>query len=179
MIFTPTKLAGAYVIELEKREDSRGFFARTFCANEMAEHDLETKIVQTNMSRTMKKGTVRGMHFQTSPHQETKLVRCTRGSIYDVIIDIRPDSPTYKQWFGVELSAQNHSMLFVPRDFAHGFITLEDDCEVMYEVSEFYSPGFEGGIRYNDPTINIEWPIPVLDVSEKDAAHPDFKEVTI
>lgn len=179
MKFSQTKLSGAYVVELEKREDSRGFFARTFCANEMTEHGLESKIVQTNMSRTMKKGTVRGMHFQTTPHQETKLVRCTRGSIYDVIIDIRPDSPTYKQWFGVELSAQNHTMLFVPRDFAHGFITLEDDCEVMYEVSEFYSPGFEGGIRYNDPAINIEWPIPVSDVSEKDASHPDFKEVSL
>lgn len=179
MKFTQTKLSGAYIIELEKREDSRGFFARTFCAKEMAELGLETKIVQTNMSRTMKKGTVRGMHFQTAPHQETKLVRCTRGSIYDVIIDIRPDSPTYKQWIGVELSEQNHTMLFVPRDFAHGFITLEDDCEVMYEVSEFYSPGFEGGIRYNDPAINIEWPIPVSDVSEKDAVHPDFKEIKL
>ena len=179
MKFTQTKLLGAYIIELEKREDSRGFFARTFCANEMAEHGLESKIVQTNMSRTMKKGTDRGMHFQTAPHQETKLVRCTRGSIYDVIIDIRPDSPTYKQWIGVELSAQNHTMLFVPRDFAHGFITLEDDCEVMYEVSEFYSPGFEGGIRYNDPAINIAWPVPVSDVSEKDAAHPDFKEIKL
>lgn len=179
MKFSQTKLSGTYVVELEKREDSRGFFARTFCANEMTEHGLESKIVQTNMSRTMKKGTVRGMHFQTTPHQETKLVRCTRGSIYDVIIDIRPDSPTYKQWFGVELSAQNHTMLFVPRDFAHGFITLEDDCEVMYEVSEFYSPGFEGGIRYNDPAINIVWPIPVSDVSEKDASHPDFKEVSL
>lgn len=179
MKFTQTKLSGAYIIQLEKREDSRGFFARTFCANEMTDHGLESKIVQTNMSRTMKKGTVRGMHFQTAPHQETKLVRCTRGSIYDVIIDIRPDSPTYKQWIGVELSAQNHTMLFVPRDFAHGFITLEDDCEVMYEVSEFYSPGFEGGIRYNDPAINIAWPIPVSDVSEKDAAHPDFKEIKL
>ncbi len=175
MKFTQTKLLGAYIIDLEKREDNRGFFARTFCAKEMADHDLEAKVVQTNMSRTIKKGTIRGMHFQKYPHQETKLVRCTRGSIYDVIIDIRPDSPTYKQWFGVELSADNHTMLFVPRDFAHGFITLEDDCEVVYEVSEFYNPGSEGGIRYNDHSINIEWPIPVTDVSDKDAKLPDFR----
>jgi dTDP-4-dehydrorhamnose 3,5-epimerase len=176
MIFTQTKLAGAYVLDLEKREDGRGFFARTFCVHEMEEHDLVSKVVQTNMSRTLKKGTLRGMHFQKNPHQETKLIRCTRGSIYDVIIDLRKDSPTYKEWFGIELSSENYRMLFVPRDFAHGFLTLEDDCEVVYEVSEFYTPGVEGGIRYNDQTFNIKWPIKILDISEKDANHPDFME---
>lgn len=175
MVFTETKLKGAFIIELEKREDSRGFFARTFCANEFEEHGLVNRIVQTNMSRTLKKGTLRGMHYQIPPHQETKLVRCTAGAIYDVIIDLRPDSPTFKQWIGVELSAENHKMLFVPRDFAHGFVTLTDNVEVTYEVSEFYTPNSESGIRYNDPTINIQWPIEVTDTSEKDANWPDFK----
>lgn len=175
MKFFETPLKGAFTIELEKREDDRGFFARTFCVDEFKNAGLETKIVQTNMSRTLKKGTIRGMHFQLPPHQETKLVRCTRGAIYDVIIDIRPDSPTFKKWFGVELTSENHKMLFVPRGFAHGFLTLTDDCEVMYEVSEAYAPGFEGGIRYNDPSIGIQWPIEVTDHSEKDGQHPDFK----
>lgn len=176
MKFFETLLKDAFVIELEKREDERGFFARTFCVNEFRDHDLETKIVQTNMSRTLKKGTLRGMHYQKFPHEETKLVRCTRGAIYDVIIDIRSDSPTYKKWFGIELTAQNHKMLFVPRSFAHGFVTLEDDCEVVYEVSEAYASGFEGGIRYNDPVFNIKWPTEIIEISEKDATHPDFKE---
>jgi len=124
MIFTKTPLDGAFTIELEKREDDRGFFARTFCANEFEEHGLETKIVQTNMSRTLKKGTIRGMHYQKTPHEETKLVRCTKGAVYDVIIDLRKDSPTYKKWFGAELSDTNYKMMFVPRGFAHGFVTL-------------------------------------------------------
>lgn len=175
MIFTETKLKGAFIIEMEKREDSRGFFARTFCANEFEKYGLVNKVVQTNMSKTLKKGTLRGMHYQIPPYQETKLVRCTAGSIYDVIIDIRPESETYKQWIGVELSAENHTMLFVPRGFAHGFVTLTDNVEVMYEVSEFYTPNSESGIRFNDPEINIKWPIEVLDTSEKDANWPDFK----
>ncbi len=175
MKFTETKLKGAFIIELEKREDSRGFFARTFCANEFEEHGLVNRIVQTNMSRTLKKGTLRGMHYQIPPHQETKLVRCTAGAIFDVIIDLRPDSPTFKQWIGVELSAENHKMLFVPRDFAHGFVTLTDNVEVTYEVSEFYTPNSESGIRHNDPTIKIKWPIKVTDTSEKDANWPDLK----
>jgi len=174
MKFTQTKLLGAYIIELEKREDPRGFFARTFCAREFEHIGLETSIVQANMSLTQKKGTIRGMHFQKAPHEETKLVRCTKGAIFDVIVDIRKDSPTYKQWFGLELTASNHTMLYVPRGFAHGFVTLEDDCEVSYEVSAFYEPGFEGGIRYNDPTIGIVWPTEITNVSDKDAAIPDF-----
>lgn len=174
MKFTETKLKGAFVIDLEKREDERGFFARTFCADEFEKHGLVNRIVQTNMSRTLNKGTLRGMHYQIAPHQETKLVRCTRGAIYDVIIDIRPESPTFKQWFGVELTSENHTMLFVPRDFAHGFVTLTDDVEVTYEVSEFYTPGVEAGIRFNDPEINIQWPIEIADTSEKDATWPNF-----
>lgn len=176
MKFTETKLKGTFLIELEKREDSRGFFARTFCANEFRDHSLETKIVQTNMSQTLKKGTLRGMHFQKPPYQETKLVRCTRGAIYDVIIDLRPDSPTFKEWFGIELTAENHKMLFVPRGFAHGFVTLTDDCEVIYEVSEFYTSEFEVGIKYNDPAFNIKWPIKITDISEKDGAYQEFRE---
>lgn len=175
MIFTKTPLEGAFTIEVEKREDDRGFFARTFCANEFEQHGLVNRIVQTNMSRTLKKGTVRGMHYQIPPYQETKLVRCTQGAIFDVIIDLRKESPTYKQWFGVELSAENYKMLFVPRDFAHGFVTLTDNVEVTYEVSEFYTPNSESGIRFNDPEINIQWPVEVTDTSEKDANWPDYK----
>ncbi len=175
MIFTETKLKGAFIIHMEKREDSRGFFARTFCADEFEKHGLVNKVVQTNMSKTLKKGTLRGMHYQVPPFQETKLVRCTAGSIYDVIIDIRPESETYKQWIGVELSAENHTMLFVPQGFAHGFVTLTDNVEVMYEVSEFYTPNSESGIRFNDPEINITWPVEILDTSEKDANWEDYK----
>ena len=176
MIFTETTLKGAFTIELEKREDDRGFFARTFCANEFEEHGLETKIVQTNMSRTLKKGTIRGMHYQKTPHEETKLVRCTKGAIYDVIIDLRKDSPTYKKWFGAELSDTNYKMMFVPRGFAHGFVTLTDNVEVTYEVSAFYTPGVEAGIRFKDPAFNIQWPVEVTEYSEKDVSHPDYTE---
>lgn len=175
MKFTETKLKGAFIVELEKREDSRGFFARTFCKNEFEAHGLESNIVQTNMSQTLKKGTLRGMHFQKAPYGETKLVRCTRGAVYDVIIDLRPESVTFKQWFGIELTAENHTMLFVPRGFAHGFVTLVDDCEVMYEVSQFYTPEADSGVRYNDPAFGIVWPTEILEVTEKDANHPDFK----
>jgi len=176
MIFTKTPLEGAFTIELEKREDDRGFFARTFCAHEFEEHGLETKIVQTNMSRTLKKGTIRGMHYQKTPHEETKLVRCTKGAVYDVIIDLRKNSPTYKKWFGAELSDTNYKMMFVPRGFAHGFVTLTDNVEVTYEVSAFYTPGVEAGIRFNDPAFNIKWPIEVTEYSEKDVSHPDYTE---
>lgn len=174
MKFTQTKLLGAYVIELEKREDSRGFFSRTFCAHEFEALGLETHIVQANMSLSRKKGTLRGMHYQKPPHEETKLVRCTQGAVYDVIIDIRKNSATYTQWFGIELSAANHTMLYVPKGFAHGFVTLMDDSEVSYEVSAFYEPTTEGGVRYNDPKIGITWPVPITNVSEKDAAIADF-----
>ena len=174
MIFRETQLHGAYVFDLEKHEDERGFFARTFCRKELEAHDLIADVAQANTSLSKARGTLRGMHYQKSPHEETKLVRCTRGALYDVIIDLRPDSSTYKQWVGVELSAENYRMLFVPKNFAHGFITLTDDTEANYLVSQFYAPGSELGIRWNDPQFNIQWPIDVQVISEKDGSWPDF-----
>ncbi|MCB4364491.1 dTDP-4-dehydrorhamnose 3,5-epimerase [Hydrogenophaga taeniospiralis] len=176
MIFTETKLSGAYIIDLEKRGDSRGFFARSFCQDEFERHGLVNKVVQTNVSLSKHQGTLRGMHYQESPYAETKLVRCTQGAIYDVIVDIRPESPTFKQWIGVELSSSNHRMLFVPQHFAHGFITLVDDSEVTYQVSQVYHPGSERGIRYNDPALGIVWPQEVKVISDKDASWPDMKQ---
>jgi len=176
MIFIETKLKGAYVIELEKREDDRGFFARTFCKNEAFPYDLKTDIVQANMSMSKKKGTLRGMHYQLAPHAETKLIRCTKGSLYDVIIDIRPDSATYKQWFGVELTQENYKMVYVPEGFAHGFVTLEDNTEATYLVTAEYNKDSERAIRYNDQAFSILWPVAVTELSEKDINHPDFTE---
>ncbi|MBE9156217.1 dTDP-4-dehydrorhamnose 3,5-epimerase [Nodosilinea sp. LEGE 06152] len=175
MIFEATNLKDAFVIDLEIRSDDRGGFARTFCAKEFEEHGLKPMVAQCNMSFNYKKGTLRGMHYQLAPAAETKLVRCTRGAIYDVIIDIRPDSPTYMQHFGVELTADNRKALYVPELFAHGYQALTDDAEVIYQVGEFYSPGFEQGIRYDDLTFGIEWPIPVTVISEKDSKWPAFK----
>jgi len=174
MIFNKTSLKDAYVLELEKFEDERGFFARAFCKNEFSDHDIKFPVAQANISFTKQKGTLRGMHYQTSPHEEAKLIRCTKGSIYDVIIDVRNDSPTYKKWFGAVLSDDNYKMMYVPEGFAHGFLTLEDDIEVTYMVSEFYAPGAEKGIRWNDPAFNIDWPTEVKVVSEKDKNWPDF-----
>ena len=174
MKFHQTALAGAYVIELEKLEDNRGFFARAWCQQEFEDHGLVSRVVQANNSFNTKAGTLRGMHYQIAPHEETKLVRCTSGALYDVIVDLRPESPTYKQWFGVELTAQNYKMLYVPANFAHGFITLEDNTEAIYFVSEFYTPGAEQGLRWNDPAFNIEWPRSADVISDKDAAWPDF-----
>ena len=174
MIFTETKLKGAFEIEIKKLEDERGFFGRSWCANEMKEHGLKANICQANTSLSKFKGTLRGMHYQLDPYQETKLIRCTHGRIYDVIIDLRPDSPTFKEWFGVELSRDNYKMLYVPEDFAHGFITLEDDVEVTYLVTQFYTPGAEAGIRWNDPGFNIEWPIKPEVFSEKDLNHKNY-----
>lgn len=176
MKFTKTNLNGAYIIDIEKREDERGFFARTFCANEFTEQGLETKFVQANMSFNYKKGTLRGMHYQKSPYEEDKLVRCTKGALYDVIIDLRKDSPTFKQWVGVELTEENRRALFVPKGFAHGFITLKDNTEINYLVTQFYTPEADSGVRFDDPAFNIEWPITPVSVSEKDKNHPDFKE---
>lgn len=177
MIFTETKLKGAFIIDVKRIEDERGFFGRSYCEKEFEEYGLNTNIVQTNVSYNKKKGTLRGMHMQVTPYEETKLVRCTRGAIYDVIIDMREGSETYKQWVGVELTADNYRMLFVPEGFAHGFITLEDNTDVTYQVTQFYTPGSEKGIRWNDPAFNIEWPIEPVVVSEKDQAHPDFVNV--
>lgn len=175
MIFTKTKLEGAYIIDVEKREDERGFFARTFCANEFAEAGLEDKFVQANMSFNYKKGTLRGMHFQKAPYQEDKLVRCTKGALFDVIIDLRKDSPTFKQWIGVELTEENRRALFVPKGFAHGYITLEDNTEINYMVTQFYTPAADSGVRFDDPVFGIEWPVEITSVSEKDKNHPNFE----
>lgn len=174
LIFKETKLKGAFTIELEMHQDDRGFFARTFCKNELEDNGLISDVAQANMSLSKKRGTMRGMHYQKAPFEETKLIRCTKGAIYDVIIDLRPDSPTYKQWIGVELTESNYKMLFVPKDFAHGFLTLLDDSEVMYLVSQFYAPGSELGIRWNDPQFSIQWPFDVQVISEKDQQWPDF-----
>lgn len=176
MIFTKTKLNGAYIIDIEKREDDRGFFARTFCADEFEKNGLENKFVQSNMSFNNKKGTLRGMHFQKSPFEEDKLVRCTKGSIFDVIIDLRKDSPTYKEWIGVELTEKNSRALFIPKGFAHGYLTLEDNSEINYLVTQFYTPNSDSGVRFNDPAFNINWPITPKSISDKDKNHPDFKE---
>ena len=174
MKFTETKLKGAFIVEIEKLTDDRGFFARAWCRKEFEAHGLTSAVVQANVSFNRKRGTLRGMHYQIAPFQESKLIRCTRGAIYDVIIDLRPESPTYKEWIGVELTADNYTLFFVPEDFAHGFITLMDDTEITYQVSQFYTPGSEKGIRFNDPTFNIQWPLEVSVISDKDSNWPDF-----
>ncbi|HEY9620745.1 MAG TPA: dTDP-4-dehydrorhamnose 3,5-epimerase [Crinalium sp.] len=179
MIFTETKLKGAFVLDLEIRSDDRGGFARTYCAKEFEAHGLKPSVAQCNLSFNYKAGTLRGMHYQIPPAAETKLVRCTKGAIYDVIIDLRPDSPTYLQHFGVELTADNRRALYVPEMFAHGYQALTDDAEVVYQVGEFYTPGYERGIRYDDPTFAIAWPIPVTVMSEKDQSWPPFEPVAV
>ena len=179
MLFTETKLKGAFIIDLELKSDDRGFFARTFCAKEFEAHGLKPFVSQCNLSFNHKAGTLRGMHYQVAPACETKLVRCTRGAVYDVIIDLRPDSPTYQQHIGVELSADNRRALYVPEMFAHGYQTLTDDAEVAYQVTEFYTPGYERGARYNDPAFGIEWPVPITVISEKDANWPLVEAVPV
>lgn len=174
MKFVETPLAGAYLIELEKRGDDRGFFARMFCCEEFAEHGLATQFVQMNNSLSADKGTLRGMHYQLAPKAETKLVRCVRGALHDVILDLRPDSPTFGQSFGAELSADNRVMMYVPKGFAHGFVTLTEDAEAIYLVDEFYAPDYERGVRYNDPKFAITWPIEPSVISDKDRNHRDF-----
>ena len=176
MKFTETKLSGAFIIELEPFVDLRGSFARTFCANEFAAHGLNTNMPQSNLSISGPKYTLRGMHYQVDGAEEAKLLRCQKGAILDTIIDIRKDSETYCQWIQVELTDKNNTMLYVPEGFAHGFITLEENCEVFYQVSEFYTPGKEKGIRWNDPLFNISWPTDAPVLSEKDANHPNFNK---
>ena len=168
MRFEETPLAGAFVIELEPHADDRGFFARAYCAREFEEHGLAPRVVQANLSYNRSKGTLRGMHYQAPPAGEAKLVRCIRGAIHDVIVDLRPDSPTYLQHIGVDLTAENRRALFVPATFAHGFQTLEDEVEVFYQVSEFYTPGAEQGLRHDDPALGISWPLEVSEISDKD-----------
>jgi len=174
MIFKETKLKDAFIIDLEKHQDDRGFFARAYCEKEFQNHGIESAVVQANVSYNKYKHTLRGMHFQTEPYGEAKLVRCTRGAIYDVIIDVRKNSPTYKEWIGVELTEDNYRMLYVPEGFAHGFITLQDGTVITYQVSEFYTPGAEKGIRWNDPAFGINWPAEPAIISEKDENWPDF-----
>ena len=175
MKFIETKLKGTYIIELEPMEDERGFFARSFCQKEFKKHGLNPRIVQCNISFNKKRGTLRGMHYQVSPYEEAKLVSCIRGAIYDVIIDLRQDSPTYCQWFAVELTEENYKMLYIPKGFAHGFQTLEDNTVVFYQMSEFYYPECARGVRWDDSTFEIEWPLSEQVMSKKDLSYPDFR----
>jgi dTDP-4-dehydrorhamnose 3,5-epimerase len=174
MLFNLTPLGGAYTIDFEKSGDDRGFFARLFCAREFRQAGLETQYVQVNDSFSAKRGTLRGMHYQLPPAAEVKLVRCIRGALNDVIVDLRPDSPTFKQWFGVELTADNRRMMYVPRGFGHGFMTLAEDTEVLYLVSAFYTPEHERGLRYNDENLGIKWPASPTEISDKDRNWPDL-----
>jgi dTDP-4-dehydrorhamnose 3,5-epimerase len=174
MIFRPTELAGATLVDLERHEDARGYFARAYCEREFGAHGLPTRMVQTNVSLTRRAGTLRGMHYQSMPHEEDKLVRCVRGAIWDAIVDIRPGSATYCRWLGVELSESNGRMLLVPKGFAHGFVALSDNATVLYQMSEFYTPGAERGARHDDPAFAIKWPVLATEMLEKDRAWPDF-----
>jgi dTDP-4-dehydrorhamnose 3,5-epimerase len=174
MIFIPTRLTGAYIIEMQPLEDERGFFVRSFCQREFESHGLSPRIAQCNVSYNKKKGTLRGMHYQAKPNEEAKLVRCTRGAIYDVIIDLRPASPTFMQWVAVELTAGNRKMLYIPEDFAHGFQTLEDDTEVFYQMSEFYVPECARGVRWDDPAFSVQWPDADRNISKRDQNFADF-----
>jgi len=174
MIFKETKLKGSYIVEIEMIGDERGFFGRSWCEKEFSDHGLETNLKQLNVSYSAAKGTLRGLHYQKSPYQEAKLVRCVRGSIFDVIIDLRPDSETYKQWFGVELSEKNRKSIYVPNDFAHGFLTLEDNCEINYGVTEYYTPEYEEAVRWDDPSFDIKWPIKPTVITERDQNISNF-----
>jgi dTDP-4-dehydrorhamnose 3,5-epimerase len=171
MIFNETPLKGSYLIDLEPRGDERGWFSRTYCEQEFAKIGHKANWVQLNHSFTQQKGTIRGMHFQIAPYSEIKLVRCISGAVFDVIIDLRKDSKTFLKYFGAELSSKNKKMIYIPKGFAHGFQTLTDDCELIYHHSEFYTPESEAGILYNDPTIAIEWPLPMQSVSKRDTLH--------
>lgn len=175
MILTETPLAGAYVVDVERRSDDRGYFARSYCVEEFRRVGVELPVVQCNISFNTRRGTLRGMHFQVPPKGEAKLVRCTRGAIQDVIVDLRPESPTYCRWFAVELNATNQRALYIPIGFAHGFQTLADDAEVFYQMSEFFSPEHARGVRWDDPAFGIEWPLPVSSISEKDASYSHYQ----
>lgn len=179
MIFHETRLTGAYLIELAPHADERGFFARSFCTDEFTSHGLNPCVRQSNVSLNHKKGTVRGMHFQTAPYEEAKLVRCTRGEILDVMIDLRPESPTYMQWVAEHLSEDNHRALYVPEGFAHGFQSLTDHAELTYQVSQMYAPLYASGVRFDDPAFSIEWPLPVSVISEADSSWPLYTPLTM
>lgn len=174
MKFSPTALAGAYIIDIDPMQDERGFFARSWCREEFAKQGLNSDLVQCSISFNKKRGTLRGMHYQAAPHEETKVVRCVRGSIYDVIIDLRPASSTFRKWIAVELNADNRRMLYVPAGMAHGFQTLADDTEVFYQISTPYHPPSARGVRWDDPAFGIEWPTAVRTISDKDRHYPDF-----
>jgi len=175
MIFVETGLKGAFVVEVEKLDDERGFFGRSWCKREFAEHGLNPNLSQCSVSFSRRRGTLRGLHYQIAPHEEAKLVRCTAGAIYDVIVDLRRGSPTFGKWFAVELTAENHRMLYVPEGMAHGLQTLEDNTEVFYQISEFYEPASARGVRWNDPAFGIEWPPADRIISARDASYADFE----
>ena len=179
MIFTKTKLPGACVIDLERREDRRGFFARAWCRNEFEAHGLSCNITQINTTLSLSKGTLRGLHFQLPPCEEVKVVRCTKGALYDVIIDLRPNSPTHRHWLGVELTAENGRMLYVPEGFAHGSQSLEDDTELCYLTSQPYAPELARGVRFDDPAFGIEWPMNIQEISDVDKNWPDYCAVAV
>ena len=178
MVFTETYLAGAFVIDVERIDDERGFFARAWCRREFQAHGLKSEFVQGSISRNRVKGTLRGMHYQERPHEEAKLVRCTRGAVYDVIIDLRPGSATFLGHSSAVLSEENHRAIYVPEGCAHGFLTLTDNSEVAYQMSQFYEPAAGRGVRWNDPLLAISWPDPAVVISERDRTYPDFKVVT-
>jgi dTDP-4-dehydrorhamnose 3,5-epimerase len=174
MFFNETRLNGSFIIRVQKLTDDRGFFCRAWCKEEFTETGLKVNFVQHNIGFSNKKRTLRGLHYQLAPHQEVKLVRCTRGAVYNVIVDLRPNSPTYKEWLGIELSADNHTMIYVPEGFANGYQTLTDNAEICYQTTAFFSPECARGLRYNDPTFNIEWPLEVESISEQDRRWPDY-----
>jgi dTDP-4-dehydrorhamnose 3,5-epimerase len=175
MIFDETKLAGVFKIRPERKPDDRGFFARTWCQKEYADHGLDARLVQCSISYNIRKGTLRGMHYQQAPFAETKVVRCTQGAIYDVVVDLRPQSPTFREWIAAFLTAENRDMMYIPKGCAHGFLTLADATEVFYQMSEFYNAESARGVRWDDPTFKIVWPEKVEAISERDRTYPDFQ----
>jgi dTDP-4-dehydrorhamnose 3,5-epimerase len=177
LTFHESKIQGVYEIHLERKPDERGFFARTWCQEEFQEHGLNPKLVQCSVSFNARRGTLRGLHHQAAPHPEAKLVRCTRGAIYDVVVDLRPDSPTFKDWIAVVLTATERNMVYVPEGCGHGFLTLEDETEVFYQMSEFYYPELARGVRWEDPSFQIVWPAEVVVISERDRTYPNFEQL--
>ena len=175
MIFTETGIGGAWLIEVERLEDERGFFARTWDGTEFEAHGLNPDLAQCSISYNRARGTLRGLHYQSAPHEEAKLVRCTAGAIFDVVVDLRAESPTFRGWFGTELSAEKRNALYIPEGCAHGFLTLTDDSEVSYLISEPYAPGAGRGVRWDDPAFGIRWPAEVVVINERDATYPDFR----
>ena len=177
MKFTPTTVEGAFIVDVDRIGDSRGFFGRLWCAKEMATQGLSTNISQCNIGRSERAGTLRGLHLQKPPHQEVKIVRCTQGAVFDVVVDLRPDSPSFRRWFGIELNMENASMLYVPEGCATGYLTLEDNSEIYYLASEFYAPQSATGVRYDDPAFDIRWPGTPTVISDNDASWPDFNSM--